>query len=555
MYYSNYLRFPNFAGDETAIAAAETISGFDPLIGTTCSSELSFFLCSVYFPMCTEKVSHPIGPCRPLCLRVHKACSPLLKEFNYKWPSVLDCDKFPAENTPTHMCMGGPENSNSKSHDETEEELTTDSSENEDFQRPAIAADISTFHYASESGGMIALPGGYCSNRDWIYVNRTAQCVPQCSTNLDFSPLEITTARSTLVIGSMISVCVTTICLVAACIRGSPFTARRPIDRSLFFATLCFAISAAFYALSLLLREKIACIEYNEHLLYAVRGLPNTSCTFVATILYYFGTAGRLWWLMICIAWRWNMKEHSVAEMEKFIFRAHIISWALPLFLVTMALMAQSVYPEFISGVCLIGISSQSQHQIFNVLREFLIMVAAFLSIFSGCLTSRNPSSNQLSQISNTLPSAGIIGIFYPIAAAFILICSLQNHFNPLLGSWAPLAAFQLIADPALGTLIGVTYFVYILYACYQHGPISPGLLEKQGYLPAATTLSHQLPGTTTSCVTVTPASVYQQVSAHPSNAPGGSTYYTSSVIPGIMSSSTSPPTIPQAPIPPVPSL
>lgn len=149
-----YCRFPNFAGDETALAAAETISGFDPLIGTTCSSELSFFLCSVYFPMCTEKVSLPIGPCRPLCLRVHKACSPLLKEFNYKWPSVLDCDKFPAENTPTHMCMGGPENSNNAKGHADNEELTTDSSENENdnFRRPA---DISTFHYASESGGMI----------------------------------------------------------------------------------------------------------------------------------------------------------------------------------------------------------------------------------------------------------------------------------------------------------------------------------------------------------------------------------------------------------------
>lgn len=139
----------------------------------------------------------------------------------------------------------------------------------------------------------------------------------------------------------MISVCITTICLVAACIRGSPFTTRRPIDRSLFFCNLCFAISAGLYALSLLLREKvgvflklcsliieafqIACTEYNDHHLYAVHGLPNTSCTFIATLLYYFGTAGRLWWLMICVAWRWSMREHSATEMVSLLILVRIL--------------------------------------------------------------------------------------------------------------------------------------------------------------------------------------------------------------------------------------
>lgn len=196
----------------------------------------------------------------------------------------------------------------------------------------------------------------------------------------------------------------------------------------------------------------------------------------------------------------------------------------------------------------MIGISSQNQHQIFNVAREFLLMVASFVGCSCGCFASRSPST-----FSSSAPSAGIIGLFYPIAAAFLLLGSIQSIFHPLLDGWTPLASFQLLADPALGTLIGVTYFVYILYACYQHGPVSPAFPEKQGYLPAATTMSHQLPGTTTSCVTVTPASVYQQVTAHP-NAPG-STYYTSSIIPGVMTASTSPPAVPQIPIPPVPSL
>uniref|UniRef100_A0A7E4W7L5 Frizzled-4 n=1 Tax=Panagrellus redivivus TaxID=6233 RepID=A0A7E4W7L5_PANRE len=345
----------------------------------------------------------------------------------------------------------------------------------------------------------------------------------------------------------MVSVCFTVICLVAAVVRGSPFNASRPLDRSLFYCTLCFAFSASLYAISLLFKDSIACIEYNDDLLYAGRGLPNTLCTFIATLLYYFGSAGRLWWLMLSVAWRWNMKEHSVAEMEKFVFRSHIICWALPLFLVVMALMAQSIHPELLSGVCLVGTASQANHQVFVVLREFLITLAAVLVLIGGCLTTVQRRSDVTGSGSAT-PSAGFIGVLYPIAAIFLLLSSLQNQFTPLLGKWTTLAALQLLADPSLGTLIGAAYFVYLLYACYQHGPIGPGLHEKQGYLPAMVGAQ-----TTTSCVT---PSVYHQVSPQgrmiASLTAGGTsangTYYA-------QATGDSPPQVPQIPIPPVPSM
>lgn len=52
------------------------------------SVHFQFFLCSVYVPMCTDKVPIPIGPCGSMCISVKKRCFPVLQEFGFIWPEV-----------------------------------------------------------------------------------------------------------------------------------------------------------------------------------------------------------------------------------------------------------------------------------------------------------------------------------------------------------------------------------------------------------------------------------------------------------------------------------
>lgn len=163
--------------------------------------------------------------------------------------------------------------------------------------------------------------------------------------------------------------------------------------------------------------------------------------------------------------------------------------------------------------------------------------------------------------MSSTSPSAGCIGFLYPLAAVFLLVSSFQSHYNPQLGRWTPLAAFQLLADPALGTLIGSAYFVYILYSCYQSGTIG-GQIEKNGYLPPnaiqVTSNGHGLSGTTTTCITgpqMASGSLYHQVSAASGGVPTSiGTYYSAGGFMAPPPTNVSPPAPPNRPIPQVPS-
>ncbi|VDK22102.1 unnamed protein product [Taenia asiatica] len=108
--FYNFTAFPNLVGQESQLDARHQLQTFKPLITYKCSNHLAFFLCSVYAPMCDVNTNHLIGPCRPLCERVRKRCSPVLKIFNFDWPANLNCSRFPEKNTVGGvMCMRGPD--------------------------------------------------------------------------------------------------------------------------------------------------------------------------------------------------------------------------------------------------------------------------------------------------------------------------------------------------------------------------------------------------------------------------------------------------------------
>ena len=94
---------PNSFGHRSQRQALNELQPLVPLVRLPSSKDITFFLCSLYFPMCTI-LEKAIPPCRSLCLRAKSGSEAILKAFGHTWPKKLDCQRFP-ELGRGHTCI------------------------------------------------------------------------------------------------------------------------------------------------------------------------------------------------------------------------------------------------------------------------------------------------------------------------------------------------------------------------------------------------------------------------------------------------------------------
>lgn len=226
---------------------------------------------------------------------------------------------------------------------------------------------------------------------------------------------------------------------------------------------------------------QFACFTYQTHELFVVPGIPHVPCTLVATLLYYSGMSARLWWLCACAAWRMSMKESGTKKVYDFMYKAHVLCWASPFALVTIALMAQAAQADPLSGMCFIG-ASNVNYQMFILLRDVVITLVSIFVLFSGCWSNKRSTSAEISS-SNGL---GILCAIFPMAQIFWLVAAathiyFHNASDPVLsvGSMA-----KQLTDLAMGAILGGALLVYLLHTCWWDSGVV-GAPTKNGYQPA----------------------------------------------------------------------
>uniref|UniRef100_A0A8B9F3K2 Frizzled class receptor 8 n=1 Tax=Amazona collaria TaxID=241587 RepID=A0A8B9F3K2_9PSIT len=79
----NYTYMPNQFNHDTQDEAGLEVHQFWPLVEIQCSSDLRFFLCSMYTPICLEDYKKPLPPCRSVCERAKAGCAPLMRQYGF----------------------------------------------------------------------------------------------------------------------------------------------------------------------------------------------------------------------------------------------------------------------------------------------------------------------------------------------------------------------------------------------------------------------------------------------------------------------------------------
>ena len=418
----NVTGMPNLVGHKVQQDAELQVHTFTPLIQYGCSNQLKFFLCSVYVPMCTEKVKEPIGPCRPMCLTVQRRCQPVLHEFGFSWPVDLNCSKFPPKNDQNHMCMEGPGEGPEDGPNPPPKRPTT---------RWPTPLDPYHNRHSPEKCDK------FRHSHMYVYINRTERCALKCSENDAFTAEDKYFADIWMSIWAGLCFVSTLFTVLTFVIDSQRF--RYP-ERPIIFLSMCFNIySIAFIVRLIAGRDSIACDmdSPSGKSILIQEGLENTDCAMVFLLLYFFGTASALWWVILTITWflsaglKWT---HESIQVHSSYF--HLAAWAIPAIQTIVILVMRDVDADELTGICYVGNQNTQTLLGFAVapLLVYLCIGMSFLSAgFFAIFRSRNKDKIEgakTDKLEVLMVRIGIFSVLYTVPATCVIGCLFYEYAN-----------------------------------------------------------------------------------------------------------------------------
>ncbi|XP_069746986.1 frizzled-4 [Narcine bancroftii] len=404
----NVTKMPNPVGHELQTDAELQLQTFTPLIQYGCSSQLQFFLCSVFVPMCTEKIDIPIGPCGSMCQSVKRRCEPVLKEFGFNWPEALNCSKFPPQNDHNFMCMEGP----------GDEDVPDDTSK----------TSISAEEECKSMGGSL---------NHYIWVKRSLTCALKCGYDVGLytrSAKEFTDIW--MAVWASLCFLSTAFTVLTFLIESSRFSYP---ERPIIFLSMCYNIYSIAYIVRLTVgRERISCdFEDAAEPVLIQEGLKNTGCAIVFLLMYFFGMASSIWWVILTLTWflaaglKWG---HEAIEMHSSYF--HIAAWAIPAVKTIVILIMRLVDADELTGLCYVGNQNIDAITGFVVAPLFTYLVIGTLFIAAGLVALFKIRSNlqkdgtKTDKLERLMVKIGVFSVLYTVPATCVIACYFYEISN-----------------------------------------------------------------------------------------------------------------------------
>uniref|UniRef100_A0A674PKY2 Frizzled class receptor 9b n=1 Tax=Takifugu rubripes TaxID=31033 RepID=A0A674PKY2_TAKRU len=437
----NLTRMPNFMDHDDQMEADIKLNEFAPLVAYGCDVHLRFFLCSLYAPMCTDEVSTSIPACRPMCEQARERCAPIMKKFSYTWPDSLDCSRLPTRNDPNALCMEAPEN-----------ETRTEGKKGEGML-PVPSRPRQPGTSGSHPPGTL----GSCENPDkFQFVEKSQSCAPRCSAAVDvyWSKQDKDFAFIWMTVWSIL------------CFISTAFTYP---ERPIIFLSMCYNVySVAFIIRSVAGAENIACDRENGELYIIQEGLESTGCTIVFLILYYFGMASSIWWVILTLTWflaagkKWG---HEAIEAHSNYF--HMAAWGIPALKTIVILTMRKVAGDELTGLCYVGSMDAGALTgfVLTPLSCYLIIgtsfiLTGFVALFHIRKVMKTEGTNT-EKLEKLMVKIGIYSILYTVPATCVIVCYFYESSDCSLQTSVPtVAVFMLKIFMSL--VVGITSGVWV---------------------------------------------------------------------------------------------
>ncbi|XP_065057168.1 frizzled-10-B-like [Rhopilema esculentum] len=405
----NYTLVPNeFLGIETQHDAKTRIAEFKPLYKVKCAPNLKLFICAMSVPLCFSKdgVATPVYPCRSMCEVARKGCEPIMKQYNFYWPQVLDCKRLPVQKEGT-VCMASPE----------------------DKGKPKEPKRNQSLPYKQKCE----------QHNEFVYVSdgENHECAPKCNASIAYQKKEKS------FIGAWVStwsvICFLSTLLTVSTFLIDPSRFHYP-ERPIIFLSMCYNLYSVGYLVRVFAgRDAIVCQESRNGKHLISDGMSNTSCTIVFFINYFFGMASSIWWVILSLTWflsaalKWG---HEAVEKYASIF--HAIAWTIPTVQTIVALVTRKVDADELSGLCFVGFHSSIALLWFVVIPLFVYLIFGSCFLLSGFIAlirirrALRLKETNTQKLERLMVRIGIFSMLYSIPASFVVGCFWYEYENLL---------------------------------------------------------------------------------------------------------------------------
>ncbi|XP_075978516.1 frizzled 2 [Anticarsia gemmatalis] len=437
----NLTSFPNPLDHDTQEEAGLEVHQYWPLVEIKCSADLKFFLCSVYTPICIEDYQKPLPACRSVCERARAGCAPLMQKYGFQWPERMACERLPRAGDPDQLCM-----------EETERAREPPPPPARRPPRPAACSDPKNCAGGAAAapepaGGGAGAAGGAgagasggaecaCACRPPLVSARahnvSAALPPGCALpcrGAFFTRDEKEFAAVWVALWGGLCAASTLMTLTTFLIDSQRF--KYP-ERPIVYLSACyFMVSLGYLARLALGHDEVAC---DGALLRTNVNGPG-ACTLVFVLVYFFGMASSIWWVVLSFAWflaaglKWG--NEAIAGHAQYY---HLAAWLIPAAKTVAVLLAGAVDGDPVAGICYVGNSSPENLKRY-VLAPLIVyfalgatfLLAGFVSLFRIRSVIKRQggigAGSKADKLEKLMIRIGVFSVLYAVPAGVVIGC------------------------------------------------------------------------------------------------------------------------------------
>lgn len=438
----NMTTMPNKMGHDTQWEAKQSIAEFQPLMKAGCARHVRLFVCSVFAPLCDGDVDYPVHACRSMCNEMREGCSYLLDKFGFNWPAQFKCSTFPiySEKKDSKLCMREPGSSSRIPFPKGRTNIYKLLNKTTSDVIHKTKTEIITYPTSGLNATFASGRSKTCVNTKkfvQVKIRNKEYCAVKCDADIFFTQTNKQFSDIWLLIWSVICFLSTLTTVLTYLIDRTRF--KYP-ERPIIYLAFCYNLYSTAYLIRLVAkREGVSCSDEGNYLI--IDGLNTAGCSVVFILLYFFGMASSLWWVVLTLTWFLSaaMKWSQEAIANKSVY-FHAVSWVVPAVQTIVALAARKVDADELTGLCYVGNQNVENLAGFVLapLCVYLVigttfLLAGFISLFRIRSVLKDCDTNTR-KLEKLMVRIGVFSVLYTLPATAVIACFVYQYSN--LDAW-----------------------------------------------------------------------------------------------------------------------